>query len=75
MSDNLIQVQFGPRAPDDLPGILRELADAAERGEVKGMVYAYLRDDFYQTGLSASPQQALVMSTILHKRTVEKLFE
>ncbi len=75
MSDNLIQVQFGPRAPDDLPGILRELADAAERGEVKGMVYAYLRDDFYQTGVSASPQQGLLMSTLLHKRTVDNLFE
>lgn len=75
MSAELIAAQFGPRAPDDLPAILRELADAAERGEIKGMVYAYLRDDFYQTGLSASPQQALVMSTILHRRTVEKLFE
>lgn len=75
MSDKIVAVQFGPRAPDDLPGILRELADAAERGEVTGMVFAYVRDDLYQTGLSASPQQALVMSTILHERAVEKLFD
>lgn len=73
MSSNLIQVQFGPCAPDDLPGILRELAGAAERGEVTGMVYAYIRDDSYQTGLSASIAQSLCMTTILHKAAVRQL--
>lgn len=73
MSDNLIQVQFGPCAPDDLPGILRGLADAAERGEVTGMVYAYIRDDNYETGLSASIAQSLLMTTILHKAVVKQI--
>lgn len=72
-SSNLVEVQFGPRAPDDLPGILRDLADAAERGEVTGMVYAYIRDDSYETGLSASIVQALAMTTILHKASVKQL--
>lgn len=72
MSDNLIQVQFGRRAPDDLPGILRELADAAERGEVTAMVMASVRNGSYEIGMSASLEQSLVLATLLHTRTVDK---
>jgi hypothetical protein len=75
MSDNLIQVQFGPRAPGDLPGILREMADAAERGEITSMVMASVRRGSYEISMSASLQESLVLATLLHTRTVEKFRE
>ena len=74
-SSNLVQVQFGPRAPDDLPGILREMADAAERGEITGMVMASVRSGSYEISMSASVQESLVLATLLHTRTIEKFRE
>jgi hypothetical protein len=74
-SSNLVQVQFGPRAPDDLPAILREMADAAERGEITGMVMASIRSGSYEISMSASLQESLVLATLLHTRTIEKFRE
>lgn len=72
MSDNIVAVQFGRRAPDDLPAILRDLADAAERGEVKGMVMAAIKDGEYDIGFSASLEDSLVLATLLHTRAVDR---
>jgi hypothetical protein len=72
MAVNLIPIQFGKRAPDDLPGILREMADAAERGEITAMVMASVRNDVYEISMSASLQESLVLATLLHTRAVDK---
>jgi hypothetical protein len=72
MNDNVKEVQFGPRVPDDLPGILRELADAAERGEITAFVGAYLRNGEYWTQHSANLRDGLVLADLLHARAMEK---
>ena len=71
----LIQVQFGRRAPGDLPQVLRELADAAERGELTGLVCAYVRDGEYYLNHATSLQEGLVLATLLHQSAVSKFRE
>lgn len=63
------------RTPDDLPDILRELADAAERGEVQGMVFACERDGEYTTHQAASLHDSLVLATLLQANTLDKFRE
>lgn len=75
MSNNIQQVKFGKRAPDDLPGILREMAGAVERGEITSMVTACVRGGQYEIGFSASLEDSLVLSTLLHTRSIEKFRE
>lgn len=75
MSENIIEAKFGARVAPDLPGILRELADAAERGEITAMVLAYIREGDYITQHSASLQNGLVLASLMHARALEKFKE
>lgn len=71
MAVDLIPVKFGPRVAEDLPRILRDLADAAERGEITGMVYAFQTDAGFVTNQSASLRDALVLCDLLHANTLD----
>lgn len=73
MSDaKVIKAKFGDHCGHDLPGILRDLADAAERGEVTAYVGAYIQNGEYMTLHSASLQNGLVLSDLLHMRALDK---
>ena len=72
MNENIKEVKFGPRVPDDLPGILRELADAAERGEVVAMVMAYERDGLIHMQQGCQLRDALILADVLHSGIMDK---
>jgi hypothetical protein len=71
----VIKGNFGPRAPDDLPRILRELADQVERGEVTAMVAAVICNDEPQLHWSASLWDSVVLSSLLQARAVKRMEE
>jgi hypothetical protein len=71
----VVQADFGPRVAPDLPGILRDLADAAERGDVTAIVFGYIDQGQYITRQSASLQNALVLSTLLQNRCINAFYK
>lgn len=68
----IVTTKFGPKAPDDLPQVLREMADAAERGEITAFVGAVVRKGDFELNFSASIVEGLTLSTLLHKRSIDK---
>ena len=69
---NLISIDTGARAPDDLPEKLRALADAVERREVTALVAAYVRADSFEFLHSASVREGMELATLLHSRCLER---
>ncbi len=72
---NIKEVKFGKRAPIDLSGILRNLADDVDAGRITELVAAYLIDGEYEFAHAASLGDSLVLSTLLHKRVVDRFSE
>lgn len=68
----VVTVKFGPKAPDDLPNILRDMADSVERGEITAFVGATVCNGNFELHFSASVIEALTLATLLHKRSVDK---
>lgn len=72
MGAEIVALNPGPRCAPDLPGILRDLADSIERGDVTGMVFAYIDRGDYITSNSASLSESLVLATLLQAAMLEK---
>ena len=69
---NIVRLDSGPRAPDDLAAKLRELADAVDRREVTALEAAYTRGDQYEFLHSASINEGMILATLLHSRCLKR---
>jgi hypothetical protein len=70
---NISEVKFGRRAASDLSKELRELADAVDRGEITSLVAAFVENEGYSFMFSASLSDAIVLTTLLQNRNVERM--
>lgn len=70
-------VLLKPRAPlpSDFAGVLRDLADAVERGEVAQCAVACVRGGAFEFLLPSSLHDSLVLAALLHHRCVERFKE
>jgi hypothetical protein len=69
----VIEGKFGGHAPEDLPQTLRELADAAEKGEITAMVAAYVQNDSYCFMFGSSLEKAIVLTALLQQRNYGRM--
>lgn len=69
----VIEGGFGNRAPSDLSNVLREMADAVERGEITGLVAAYVHNDEYLFTYGTSMTQAVVLSSMLQDQSIQRM--
>lgn len=69
---NLVKLDAGPKAPSDLSRILRELADAVDRGEITALVAAYTQGTDFKIQHSASIREGLELATILQSRCLKR---
>ncbi len=69
-------VRLPPRSsmPSDTADLLREIADRIDAGEVSNLVAAYVDVGGYQILMASTPQDGLVLSTLLHRRCTDKFF-
>lgn len=63
------------RLAGDLPGILRDLADAIEEGQVTSFVAAMERDGEYEFLLPSSLVDSLTLATLLQRRCTDRFIE
>lgn len=61
-----------PRVDSELVRTLREIADAAERGEVVELVAAYVHANEYKFVYGASLTESLVLVSLLQHRCVQR---
>lgn len=73
MPDNIKEVKFGKRAPEDLAQRLRELADEVDEGKITGMVVAYVHEDQYQFMFGASLSEAIVLTTLMQQTNIDRM--
>jgi hypothetical protein len=69
----VIEGGFGNRAPSDLSNVLREMADAVDRGEITGLVAAYVHNDEYLFTYGTSMTQAVVLSSMLQDQSIQRM--
>jgi hypothetical protein len=69
----VIEGSFGKQPPTDLAVRLRELADAAEKGEITSMVAAYIEGDSYSFMWAASLEKAVVLTALLQQRNYARM--
>ena len=69
----VIEGGFGNRAPSDLANVLREMADAVDRGEITGLVAAYVHNDEYLFTYGTSMSQAVVLSSMLQDQSIQRM--
>jgi hypothetical protein len=69
----LIEGSFGKQAPADLSMHLRDLADAVDRGEITSLIAAFVQDDNYEFMFAASRQEAIVLTTLMQHRNIERM--
>lgn len=69
----VVEGRFGPRAPADLPEVLRTLANLAESGEITSLICSCVSNGDYELHFSASPAEGLILSSLLHARAVERM--
>lgn len=68
----IIEAKFGKRAPDDLANILRSMADDVDAGRITSAVFAFTKIGHYELNFSASLEDSLVLSTLLHDSAIQK---
>lgn len=69
---NLVKLNAGPKAPEDLSRILRELADAVDRGEITALVAAYTHGSEFKIQHSASIRDGLELATLLQSKCLKR---
>lgn len=69
----VIEGGFGNRAPSDLADVLREMADAVDRGKITALVAAYVQDDEYLFTYGTSMTQAVVLSSMLQDQSLQRM--
>lgn len=73
MTAEVIQAKFGPRVPDDMPGILRDLAKNIEDGVVTGIVVACHKDGNFEFYYGTSLSDSIVLSNMMAHRAYERM--
>ena len=68
-------LKIPPRMPDDMPGLLRELADHIESGRITAMVVGFCRDDCYEFLWPSSIVDSFLISSMLQASALDKLRE
>lgn len=71
---NVVQIKATP-LPHDTPSKLRDLADRAERGEIKSLVLAAASSDEYELHFPSSLTDTIVLIELLRERWGEKMRE
>jgi len=69
----VIDGRFGKQVPDDLSQRLRELADEVDKGYITGMVIAYIGDAEYSFVFGTSLSESIVLSTLLHQSSIDRM--
>jgi hypothetical protein len=69
----IISLPTGKKTPDDLPKNLRDLADAAERGEVESLICACIKDDEFQFMHAASYKDAVVLAALMQDLNIRRM--
>lgn len=70
---NIVALNAGPKAADDLAQRLRALADAVDRGEVIDLIAAYTDVGVYAFLYSASLNDSIVMSSMLQANCLDRM--
>lgn len=73
MSDDRARVVPIVRAPSDLSRILRDMADAVDRGEITELVAVSVNGGAYDFHYSASLHSCLVMASMLWQNCVDRM--
>lgn len=69
----VLPAKFGAHAPSGTAEKLRELANAVDRGDVIGVLCAYVHGDEYNFGMwGASVQADMVLATLLHQKALDQ---
>lgn len=69
----VIEGNFGNKAPADLSKVLRELADAVDRGEITDLIAAYIQNDEYLFTYATSMKTAVVLSAMLQDQSLHRM--
>jgi hypothetical protein len=69
----VIAGKFGKQAPSDLAQRLRELADAADRGELVDMVACYTQSEGIDFLFATSMMNSIALATMLQQRAVQRM--
>jgi hypothetical protein len=72
MSINLVALPVRSPLPSDLPGILRDLADRVERGDIKQFVAMFATQDQYEFLCPSSLHDTLILAGLLNHRACAK---
>jgi hypothetical protein len=64
---------FGKQVPDDLSKRLREMADEVDKGDITGMVVAYICDGDYSFIFGTSLSESIVLSTLLKQSSIDRM--
>jgi hypothetical protein len=75
MTDNRLVALPGRRAPEGLARQLRELADAADRGELTALVASYTVADRFGFLYAAGHRDGVLLSAWLHQECMNRLTE
>jgi len=71
----IVHAEFGKPSIDLAPGfgaILRELADAADAGQIGSAAVIVVRDGEYELHFPSSHSESVVLSTLLLRRATDK---
>lgn len=72
---NLVQLPKPEAMPRGFPGILREMADACERGEMTAFVGIAISNGEYSFVTPSSLQDSLFMASLLQHRCAQRVLE
>lgn len=69
---NVVELPRQQKLPDDLPELLRKLADRVEAGTVTDMVVAYVEDDHYEYLWPSPLDDSLIICTLAQARAIDR---
>jgi hypothetical protein len=73
--NNVVLLNPKSPLPDDLPSVLRQLADDVESGAVTAMVVGYKEDDTYKFLWPSTLESSLIISALANDRAIERFRE
>jgi len=69
----VIEGGFGNKAPSDLSKVLRDMADAVDRGEITDLIAAYIEEDEYLFTYATSMKTAVVLAAMLQDQSLQRM--
>jgi hypothetical protein len=64
---------FGKQAPDDLADELRQLADAVDRGDISGMIMAYVYKGDYSFAFGTSKAESILLAALMQQQSIDRM--